>query len=81
MCEGVCTGGPWSTEEQMMHIDCLELKAAILAAQAFAKDLSGISILLQLENQTDVAYVNHLGSTVSLQLVKLGKTLWVWALQ
>ena len=48
--------------------------------QAFAKDRSGILILLQLDNQTAVAYINHLGGTVSLQLVQLAKTLWLWAL-
>ena len=64
-----------------MHINCLELSAATLAVQAFIKDLSGIEILLQLDNQTAVAYINHLGGTVYVQLVKLAETLWLWALQ
>ena len=34
VCEGVQTGGPWSPEEQRMHINCLELTAAFLAVQA-----------------------------------------------
>ena len=81
VCRGVRTGGPWSPEEQKMHINCLELTAAMLAVQAFAKNRSGVSILLQLDNQTAVASINHLGGTVSLQLVKLAKALWLWALQ
>ena len=81
VCEGLRTGGPWSQAERMLHINCLELTAATLAVQAFAKDRSGVSILLQLDNQTAVAYINHLGGTVSLQLVQLAKTLWLWALQ
>ena len=81
VCGGVRTGGPWSLEEQRMHINCLELTAATLAVQAFAKDRSALSILLQLDNQTAVAYINHLGGTVSLQLAQLAKTLWFWALQ
>ena len=81
VCGGIWTGGPWSPEEQKMHINCLELSAATLAVQAFAKDWSGISILLQLDNQSAVAYINHLGGTVSLQLVQLAKILWLWALQ
>ena len=56
VCQELQTGGPWSQAEQMLHINCLELTAAALAVQAFAKDLSGISILLQLDNQTAVAY-------------------------
>ena len=79
--QGSSDRGPWSPEEQQMHINCLELSAATLAVQAFAKDLSGIEILLQLDNQTAVAYINHLGGTVSLQLAKLAKTLWLWAFQ
>ena len=81
MCEGTRTGGPWSQAERMLHINCLELTAATLVVQAFAKDSSGISILLQLDKQTAAAYINHLGGTVSLQLVQLAKTLWLWALQ
>lgn len=81
VCRGVRTGGPWSPEEQKMHINCLELTAAMLAVQVFAKNRPGVSILLQLDNQTAVAYINHLGGTVSLQLVQLAKALWLWALQ
>ena len=81
VCEGTRIGDPWSQAERMLHINCLELTAATLAVQAFAKDRSGISILLQLDNQTAVAYINHPGGTVSLQLVQLAKTLWLWALQ
>ena len=81
VCQGTRTGGPRSQAERMLHINCLELTAATLAVQAFAKDRLGISILLQLDNQTAVAYINHLGGTVSLQLVQLAKTLWLWALQ
>ena len=50
VCEGTRTGGPWSQTERMLHINCLELTAATLAVQAFAKDHLGISILLQLDN-------------------------------
>ena len=81
VCEGTRTGGPWSQAKRMLHINCLELTAATLVVQAFAKDRLGISILLQLGNQTAVAYINHLGGTVSLQFVQLAKTLWLWTLQ
>ena len=35
------TGGPWSQEECMMHIKCLELLAATLALKTFAKGRRG----------------------------------------
>ena len=35
------TRGPWSPSEQSLHISCLELLAATLAVQTFAKEQSG----------------------------------------
>ena len=63
-----------------MHINCLELLAATLAAKTFLKGQIGQSVLLQLDNQTAVAYINNMGGTVSPQLTDLAKALWMWAL-
>ena len=75
-----CTGVPWSLLEQGMHINGVELNAVALALQSLVKDWTGISVLLQLDSQTAVAYINHLGGTVSLHLTELAKGLWLWAL-
>ena len=80
VCNGVRTGGPWSQSEQQLHINCLELLAATLAVKSFLKDQEGSSVLLQLDNQTAVAYINNMGGTVSPQLTDLAKALWLWAL-
>ena len=61
VCNGTRTGGPWSLEEQRLHINCLELLTATLAVQFFLKDRTGASVQLQLNNQTAVAYINNLG--------------------
>lgn len=53
-CNQQRTGGSWSTQEHMMHINCFELLAAILAVQKFAKAKVGISILLRINNMTVV---------------------------
>ena len=63
-----------------MHINSLELLAATLAVKTFLKKASGISVLLQLDNATAVAYINNIGGTVSSQLTELAKELWMWAL-
>ena len=63
-----------------MHINSLELLAATLAVKTFLKKASGISVLLQLDNATAVAYINNMGGTVSSQLTELAKELWMWAL-
>ena len=61
VCRKTCTGGLWSLLEQGMHINGLELKAATLALQSLVKDWTGISVLLQLDIQTAVVCINHLG--------------------
>ena len=80
-CHLQSTGGPWSEEEKRMHINCLELLAATLAVKSFAKHRSRISILLRIDNTTAVAYINHLGGTISQDLVELTKNLWIWCLE
>ena len=77
-CNGNRTRGPWSPSEQSLHINCLELLAATLAVQSFAKEKSGISILLQIDNSTAVAYINRRGGTAS---PKLTKDLWLWCME
>jgi len=60
-------GGPSSQEEQELYINCLESLAATFAVP--------VSVLLHLNNQTAVAYVNNLQGTVSPQLTRLAKDL------
>jgi len=43
-----------------MHINCLELLAAMLAAETFLKDVSEVSLLLELSNTTALAYINNM---------------------
>jgi len=61
----VRTGGLWSTEEQKLHINCLELTAVLMAVKSFAKDRMSINILVRTDNILARAYVNHLGGTHS----------------
>ena len=66
-CNGVRTRGPWSPQEQTLHINCLELLAASLAVRTFAKERSGITILLKIDNTTAVAYINRMGGQYHLR--------------
>ena len=43
-----------------MHINCLELLAARLAAKIVLKDVSEVSLLLELSNDTAVVYINNM---------------------
>jgi len=81
VCKGMSTGGLWSPQEQSLPINCLELLAADLALKSFLKDQKGVTVLLQLENSTAVAYINNLGGTISPVLTALTRDLWLWALE
>ena len=73
--------GPWSLQEKIRHINCLELIAATLALKTFVKSKSGLSVLLRIDNTTAVAYINNQGGTVSEELVHLTRDLWMWCLK
>ena len=43
VCNGVQTGGLWSREEQLEHINVLKLRASMFEVQAFTKDKQKVS--------------------------------------
>jgi len=48
-----------------MHVNCLELLAAMLAAKIFLKDVSEVSLVLVLSNTAAVAYISNMWGKVS----------------
>ena len=81
VCQDQTIGGPWTTEEKLLHINCLELLGAKFAVQAFAKDKQNVVIQLHLDNTTAIAYINHMGGTRSTMLCSMARALWDWCLQ
>ena len=69
------TRGAWSHQEQSFYIKCLELLAVTLGIQTFAKDKTGILVILKMDNTTAVAYINRRGGTVSPVLSELARNL------
>jgi len=69
------TGGRWSTSEVSNHINYLELLAANLALQCFAKQKHNTTILLKMDNVTAVMW-----GTQSEGLCQLALTIWNWCL-
>ena len=74
------TGGTWSAQEMMHHINYLELLAAFLAVQCFLKTENNITILLKLDNVTAVTFINWLGGTHSKPLCQLALAFWEWCI-
>ena len=74
------TGGQWSTSKQEMHINCLELLAASLAIQTFAKESQNINILVRTDNVSARVYINHFGGTHSWLMNHLAMQIWKWCM-
>jgi len=64
-----------------LYINCLELLATTLATKTFMKGQQDKHVLLYLDSTTAVAYITHLGGTVSAQATSLAKDLWIWCLE
>ena len=66
VCRGTKTGGPWSREEQSLHINCLEMLAAFLAFKCFFREEKSIHVHLKMDNASAIAYINKMGE-ISLE--------------
>ncbi len=79
--EGLTANGQWSPLEVEEHINFLELQGAFFGLKALALDLTNTHILLEMDNTSAVAYINHMGGTHSQRLNSLAKEIWEWALE
>ena len=75
-CQDCRIGGPWTTSEKHLHINCLELLGASHAVKAFCQGKKQIVIHLRMDSSTAIAYINHLGGTRSPTLCALASDLW-----
>jgi len=71
----------WNVVKGSHHIKYLELLAAHLAVQCFAKQRCNIVIRLRLDNVMAVTYINKMGGTHSQVLCELAICMWEWSLQ
>jgi hypothetical protein len=63
------TSGHWPPDT-VDHINVLEFRAVLLAVQLWLPLLTNATVLLQTDNTTVMAYVNHLGGTRSRQMAQ-----------
>jgi hypothetical protein len=68
----------WSSQDQMLHINFLELEAVRLALIHFQWQLLGKSVLIATDNTTVVAYINRQGGTRSPNLCLLAEKMLLW---
>lgn len=70
--------GFWTLKDKENHINFLELLAAFLSLQCFAKDLHSCQILLRIDNTTAIAYINRMGGIQFPKLNSLARCIWQW---
>ena len=75
------SGGHWSIDESIAHINVLELKAILLGLKSFLNDSFGKHIRIRCDNTTAVSYVNHLGGCKSIECHKVTREIWGWAIE
>ena len=57
VCQGKSTGGKWSNEEQLLHINLIELKAIKLTLLIFNKQKPLKSVHFQIDSTTALLYL------------------------
>ncbi|XP_067203951.1 uncharacterized protein [Linepithema humile] len=77
-CNGKKAYGHWTSKQSELHINQLELKAALLALKSFANDLTNRKILLRIDNTTAMAYINKMGGVKVEYLHTDAEEFWNW---
>ena len=71
VCQGISTGRQWLKEEQLLHINVLELKAVKLALLTFNKQKSLKAVHFQIDNTTALLYLVKMGGNRELNVTEI----------
>lgn len=74
------TGGSWSGTELEMPINAKELQAIGLGLQSFCQNMSKVHVQVRSDNVTAVAYIKHMGGSVSKLCISLALEIWNWCI-
>lgn len=75
------TGGRWSEEEALHHINYLELLAILLAIKSLCANCSESHIRIECDNTTAVCYINSMGGSRSQECNSITKEIWNYCIQ
>ena len=68
VCLGSKTSGFWTGDDLRLHINSLEILAALKALECFASSLSDCTVEIEVDNLSAVCYINKLGGCRSKAL-------------
>ena len=80
-CQGVTTGGRWSSVETARYINVLELEAVRLEVLSFTKLKKLNSIQLRIDNITALSYLLNMVDTQNKNLIKILKEIWSYLIE
>lgn len=70
------TGGNWTPQEALSHINVLEISAAYFALKAFSDTISNKHVRLMVDNTTAVACLNQMGTSHSHECNAFTQKIW-----
>ena len=76
----ISTGGQFNLEEQELHINILELKAALFGLQSLCKNTCNCHILIKVDNTAAVTSINKMGSIKSIEMDRVVHEIWSWVI-
>ena len=71
------SGGRWD-EDEITHINVLELKAIQFGVLIYCKDKNFKHIRIMSDNTTAISYINKKGGLKSNECNKIAKEIWIW---
>jgi len=75
------TGGHWDYTESQSNINVLEVKAALLTLQSFAREKASIHVRLMMDNTTAVVCVSKMGTSHLVQCNAVTKEIWQFCIK
>ena len=79
-CNSETCGGQLSTTERELHINIVELKAALFGLKSFYKKASNQHILIHIDNTSGISAINKMGSMISVEIDVVVHEIWDWVL-
>ena len=74
------TRGRWRDNEQILHINALEMKGPFFALQTFCQDQRDQHVRVMLDNTNAVTYINNMGGSHSVICNSLANKIWFWCI-
>lgn len=79
--DGEESGGRWTKEEKVLHINALELKAILFALQALKEKVKNKHVKVLSDSTTAVHYITNFGGCKSPDCNDLSKAIWFWCIE